>query len=240
MKHCIILSIVFFASATPLYAATMMAVSNSDSGDSRIWIDDKYARMDTVKSENNPHAEAAPPAEMIIDLKHKKLYAIDHNSKTLVDMSNFSMPGQPHSSSVPVKLSFDKQGRGPDVAGFATQQYSVSADGQKCYKALFSKDVLKNKHIVAFYDAMMNTESGNTNNASPCEAADNQIYKMSVEKYGMALKVMDTSGKTVFEIKQIKAGISPPSHYLELPAGYKKKTMLELMQQQMPMPPATK
>ena len=71
---------------------------------------------------------------------------------------------------------------------------------------------------------------------------DEQIDKIPPEKYGIALKVMDKTGKTIFEVKKIKTGVNPPSHYLQLPAGYKTMSMMQMMQQQMQsdMPPPTK
>lgn len=242
MKRRIILSMFFLASTTPLSAATYMEVSNSESGDSHIWINDSYAHFDVVKNAQQTPAEEPGPGEMLIDIKNKKLYAIDHKSKTLVDMSDFSMPGQPHPVPIPVKVAFESQGHGPKVAGFATQQYSVSANGEKCYSALYSKDVIKNKQIVAFYEAMVKSAPSATNHANPCEAADEQIDKIPPEKYGIALKVMDKTGKTIFEVKKIKTGVNPPSHYLQLPAGYKTMSMMQMMQQQMQsdMPPPTK
>jgi hypothetical protein len=242
MKRRITLAIVVFVSSSPLFAATMMEVTNGDNGGSRVWIDDNYAHLDVIQNAQQSHEEEQGPGEMIVDLKHQKLYAIDHQSKSLVDLSeNPGMPGQPHNTPPPVKLAFESQGRGPDVAGYATQQYNVTANGASCYKVLYSKAVLKNKHIVAFYEAMIKSSPAEENYTTPCEAADAQIEKVPADKYGIALKVMDNTGKMTFEVKKIQEGATPPKNYLKMPAGYKTKSITEMMQQQMhgqtPPPP---
>lgn len=238
MKGTIPIILFICTNALPLQAATMMEVSNSESGDSRVWISEQYAYIDVIKNNQSVHGKDALPGEMIIDIKNKKLYAIDHKAKALVEISDFSMPEQARPAPQEVKITFTNQGAGHSVAGFATHQYQVSANGMKCYNALFSKEVLKNKEIVAFYTAMVGSAPQQASYANACEAADAQMDRIPVDKYGIALKVMDLNGNALYEVKKIQEDVIAPAKYLQLPPGYKIKSMAEMLKQMQTQPSA--
>ena len=240
MKHSIGIILLSVSSITPLQAATLVEVANAESGDSRVWINEHYARIDLIKPKDQTATGDEQPGEMIVDIKARKLYTVNHKDKVLLEMSDLSIPGQAQPKPKEVTVKFESQGGGPSIAGYATQQYLISADGMQCYKALFSRDVLKNKELVNFYQAMVGATPPQANYANACEAADAQMDKIPVDTYGIALRVMDLNGKTLYEVKKIETGVKPPANYLQLPAGYKIESMAQMLKQlqsQMPPPP---
>lgn len=228
MKQFFLSAILFSIGTTPLYAATMMEATTKDNHLSRVWINDSYARMAILKQQ---HGQDNATKEMIIDLKANKMYGVVPTSKILVDISRSSLPGLPLPQTPHAKISIDSQGRGPAIAGFSTHKYLVSANGKKCYTMFFSKDVLKYRQLGKFYDVMSRISQVGSHEATTCGAADEQIAKLPKEKYGVILKSIDQSGKTMMEVKQIKEGVTPPAHYLQLPAGYRTMSMAAIMKQ---------
>ncbi len=227
MKQFFLSAILFAIGTTPLYAATMMEATTKDNHLSRVWINDSYAHMAILQQQGQDNA----PKEMIIDLKANKMYGVVPTSKILVDISKFSLPGLPLPQTPHAKISIDSQGRGPDIAGFSTHKYLVSANGKKCYTMFFSKDVLKYQQLGKFYDVMSKLSQAGSHDATACGAADEQIEKLPKEKYGVILKTIDQNGNTMMEVKKIKEGVTPPAHYLQLPTGYRTMSMAAMMKQ---------
>jgi len=195
----------------------MEGVNNG--GSSRVWIDDNYARIKVTMKAN-----ADAPGEMLLDIKHHEMYIIDHKTRSLVKMGD--MPGfaQSESQRHHAKISVERKGKGPKVAGFTTQGYLFSANGRECYMIYTSKDVMRYKQIVAYYKAMRDVSSHTNRSGNPCSAA---IDNLNIQEYGLPISMQDKDGKRKFEIKKISQGKSPPKNYLNKPAGYKERSMMQ-------------
>lgn len=238
MKQLKLILVFFCFTSAPLYAATMLESMDRDQGVTRIWINDNFAHLD-VTDPQQAGGDESGPQEILVDLKNRKIYGINHSSKLLIDMSSYSIPNMPHPPAAQVKIALTSQGHGPTIAGFKTEKYLVSANGAACFTSFMSKDVLKHRQLGTLYDVMASMPQPGSFSDNPCESAEEQIDKLPKEKYGISLKTLDKTGGTIFEVKQIKDGVNPPSNYLQKPAGYKTMSMEEWMQQmqgQMQMP----
>jgi hypothetical protein len=220
-----------FASAS-VHAASYMEGVN-DGGTMRVWINDNYARVKVTTKANNSKANAGPPGEMLLDIKHRKMYIIDHKTKSLVIMDGPPNAGQGQPQASRAKISIERKGRGPKVAGFSTEGYLFSANGRECYTLYASKDVMRYKQVVNYYKAMMDVSSHDDQSGNACDAADIAIDKMDIQKYGLPIRMLDKDGNAKFEIKEISQGKNPPKNYLRKPAGYKERSMMQVMQQMM-------
>lgn len=220
-----------FASAS-VHAASYMEGVN-DGGTMRVWINDNYARVKMIMKAGKAQANAEPPGEMLLDIKHRKMYIIDHKTRSLVKMDGPPNSGQGKPQTPREKISFERKGKGPKVAGFSTQGFLISANGQACYTVYTSRDVTRYKQVVNYYKAMMEISSEHNHSGNACDAADTAIDNMDIQKYGLPVSMQDAHGKQKFEIKKISQGKNPPKNYLRKPAGYKERSMMQVMQQMM-------
>lgn len=232
MKQIYSIAILCLFASASVHAASYMEGVN-DSGTMRVWINDNYARLKMIVKAKKTQANAEPPGEMLLDIKHKKMYIIDPKTKSLVHVDGPSKDGQGKPQASRAKISIERKGRGPKVAGFSTQGYLISANGQACYTVYASRDIMRYKQVVNYYKAMMDVSSHDNQSGNPCDAADTAIDNMDIQKYGLPVSMLDKDGKHKYEIKKISQGKKPPKNYLTKPAGYKERSMMEVMQQMM-------
>jgi len=230
MKRKLFSVILCLFASTSIHAASYMEGVN-DGGTTRVWIDDNYARIKVTMKANDSRAKATSPGEMLLDIKQHKMYIIDHKTRSLVIMDD--LPGTRQDKPRPqhAKISVERKGKGPKVAGFATRGYLFSANGRECYMIYTSKDVMHYKQVVAYYKAMRDVSSHANRSENPCASA---LDNLNIQEYGLPISMQDKDGKQKFEIKKISQGKSPPKNYLQMPAGYKKRSMMQVMQQMMP------
>lgn len=233
----LLLSLLFISSLNAVHAATLLEMYSVEDGVTRVWIDDNYAHFVPNHNQQSNQTEANQAGEMLLDLKNRKTYIVDHKEKVALELPVNENHGQPAHATTKMKVAIDKKGSGPAVAGFATDRYTFSANGTLCNEILFSKALLGNKHVMAFFQALYQAPSSSdeSNKKDICDIAANQADvlnpKETLTKYGVGMRSTDNSGKVEFEIRAIKDNVTPPANFLGIPAGYKVMTMTEMVQQ---------
>lgn len=231
----ICIALVFSAFAvTSAHAASYIEMLNSNDGLTMIWIDNNFAHLSLAPKSRKQRTAGLHRREMLVDLKSRKMFIIDHKTKSLVEMRDMhakqAAPPPGHHASI----SFERINHGPRVAGLSTQGYLVSADGRACYKVYASRQVLAYKQVVKYYKVMSEITRQDRESSDPCTAAEAAIESMDIDKYGLPVSMLQNNGKRLFEMKKISQGKSAPKNYLKMPGGYKIRSMKGMLKQRHP------
>lgn len=229
MKKLVSIAAISLYLSPQAHAATMIEL-NGGNETSQVWINDDFARFDVVE-DGNAQQHPTAPNEIMADLGAGKIYALDHENKVMILVA--SLVDQPASPKSTVKLTYDHQGKGPDIAGFETQRYTLKVDGQQCYEVLFSKDAMKNDHVRKYIELMFKSNPPSTETSAPCEQGLEQMELQTVDKYGMPMKIVTADGDVDTVVTKIVADATVPHGPLTLPQGYTTYTMQQLYEMQM-------
>lgn len=176
---------------------------------------------------------------MIMNLKEKKQFLVSDQEKQVIEIGDMaqhmqSMPGmQPPASERPLELNLDKKGKGPDIAGYATDHYVVSVGGKVCFEEYLAKDPLKIPEVRQFADAMMDLNSGASGPMMDlCDRAEIELSRKYPD-LGLPMRSLDGSGQLVSEIETLKTDVNVPAGALDIPADYERVSMQDMMRQMM-------
>ncbi len=222
--------------ATALVTFTLSAAAGTvienkdDQGEiSRVSIEGGWARFDG--------ADKGEKGYMLVDLEAAKFYAVAPPERTIIE---FSPRKEKKEQEKGVKAEFKKVGPGPEVAGYATDKYELTADGKSCGFFLMSESVAEIgdvKELLARLggltpDAFVPEEmrQGLPIHRDPCEVAKMELGKEAMVREGYPMKMLDPKGETVEEVTAVKTGVELDPALFELPKGYSRTTVKEMME----------
>ena len=179
--------------------------------------------------------QSDPDHNMLINMKNKKIYVVDHENEVVIDFSNMltakaPAKGSPSTAKKP-KVEIQKVGPGPKFLGYETTEYKLMADGKFCSTQYFSKDLLKHKEISSFAEVVSKMDelsSGEENFGSACEYAQSEFDKNAV-KYGIALLSKAADGSVSYKVREINFNMKFTTGDFALPRDYPIVTQEELM-----------
>jgi hypothetical protein len=130
-----------------------------------------------------------------------------------------------------------KKGDGPEIAGYTTVHYQVTANGELCSNEYLAADVLKINDIQSFIRAMqeMNPKKNTPMpfmQANPCLHAGIEMAEQ-FQTLGMSLRSMSKDGQVQHEITKIHTEMEAPAGIFDLPSDYTLSTPQEMMQKMM-------
>ena len=127
--------------ALPATAGTLITATSADGASRQIMIEGDKARINEPDSGNYG----------LVDLQTGMLYSVDVGRKVIMEF-NPDMMGS-DDSPLPADVQLKAVGAGPEIAGYATEVYQLSAGGQLCATHYLSKDALKEKDLQRFVEA---------------------------------------------------------------------------------------
>ncbi len=210
------------------WADTVVKVKEGRGETSKVSIKGDWARID-------PQGESE---YLIGDLKNGIMYAVVPKEKMIMELKSSGKkteyPG--------IKAELKKRGKGPKVAGFATEEYELLANGQSCGKTYVSakagekEDLKKLLEIMDKLnpDSMMPEGMGAMMQGmmNPCAKAS--ILTMpQASKLGMPLKTVNANGGVDNEVLSIDDSAKLDSAIFKLPEGYRRTTPGDMMQDAM-------
>ena len=231
----IVLPVIFAAFGAQ--AATLVEMKDNTGQLQRFYIGEQMARWDTDDA----------GGYMLIEMNGTRIYNVDPRSKMISEINTAEFSGSTKKSTGPGKLT--SLGGGPKVAGYATEKYSLSADGTLCSEVYLSKEAFKVKGIRKMWDVMGDMAERATAMAErfastpqdPCDQADETMMAKLVD-LGMPMRSIDNNGVLESEIARINEGEETPPGFFDLPEDYKRMDMnaqmraIEQMNSQLPSP----
>lgn len=172
---------------------------------------------------------------LLFDVAANKRYMVSDEQKQVMEMPNdgakeFSaMMSDLGAKRTPARIDIERLGDGPTIAGYATEHYVVTADGQKCSDEYLSKDLLRNKEIKDLVHAMdsANEREDDQSVASlgPCMVQAPRALAKEYDRLGLPLRTVDADGATSVEVVSIKVDVSVPESTFSLPAEYSRVSL---------------
>lgn len=202
-------------------ADTVVNVRSGQGAAERVSIQGDWARMDGLEEKG----------EYILgNLTNGVMYVVMPSEKKILELKS---NGKSSKKSSDINAQFKKVAKGPDIAGYATDEYELVANGQKCGKTWISKkageikDVKKLLAVMDQFDpeAMMPEGMGGMmqGQMNPCDRAQ-LMTQLHVAKLGMPMKSVDESGRVEQEVVGIDKNAKLDASLFELPAGYQRTT----------------
>lgn len=213
------------------WAATVVEQRDAQGNMQKVTIEKAFARMEGFK----------PELYMLVDFQAKKMYMVNTKEQKAVENNMNSEgaampPGMKQPQSPPeVEAKLVKIGDGPEIAGYATVHYQVTANGEVCSNDYFSESADKIEYIHSFSE-MMDGFRKKTMKAMPFMPANPCLHaysKLQPEflKHGTVLRSTAKDGKVMNEVVSIKTSVEIAPDLLKIPEGYKIMTEKELMEQ---------
>jgi hypothetical protein len=229
--HRLLLATVF-AVAPTLQAAVLVEIKAAD-GVTSIYRDGPQIRMEMADN----------PGYMVVNTDKQTMHVVMPEERRVMDMSDTLRNAPANAPASQVSVKFDKQGSGPQIAGYKTTRYSYSAGGKNCGTVFTSPDAMEDAGLHDMFDMMERMAAqaqamaaAFNQNMGPCEQADQKLSEKIV-KIGAPLRMLDANGKSVSEVIKIDKKAKLPANAFVIPAGYQVHNtgqMMQEVQRQMP------
>ena len=214
--------------AASCFAVTLIVSQTGEGELQQMWIDGSRMRVDMSEQ----------ASYILIDAKEKKMYVVDTVEKSVMDMSsNINRSSDKATTKGKYKVTFESRGKGPEIAGYATQHYAFLVNGKKCSDEYLSEKALSHMKANDFFEAMsdlgsMEMEDMPPGMIDPCMAVD-AMSADSYKKAGFPLKIVNVDGATEHEVLEIDKNASSPEGGFDVPSGYPVQSLDEMMQESM-------
>ena len=178
---------------------------------------------------------------MLVDSKENTAYVVMPSERTILDMRD--MLNSPTSTGVGGETKLKRKGSGPEIAGYKTVEYLITAGERNCQTVYGSRPAMEKsgmQHIFSVFRKMalqahaMATQFGMDND--PCTAADTVVTQQAAE-IGMPMRVKDEAGTVISEVLRIDTNATLPPDAFALPGDYEVQNMAQMqeqMREQMP------
>ena len=223
-KSWLPLSIIVWA--VPAWAGTLIESTDESQEITRIMIEDNIIRINTEDD-----------SFLLINLAKNKFYAVDSKEKRIIDMSSvYSTKPKTSGQEKKYSIQFNKQRKGPTIAGYKTDQYKLVVNGKHCSDEYLSLEAAQLKDIQQFVKATSSLaeqtpmDMGMPESTDPCEQAETDMQAY-YQKYGVPMRSINPDGKVEHEVTQLNTKMVFPMETFKLPKGYDVVTMEEMQKQ---------
>ena len=210
----------------PLSAATLIESMAAEGGGQRMWVEG--SRMRSEGGEGSEYA--------LVDLETRKMYVVSPEQGQVLDMSGaFQTPlGQGAEPALP-DVDVARQGSGPEIAGYETEHYVISAGGGRCGEVFTSKKALADTGMGEMITMMGDLNSAmsmsmDQTSADPCDLADDVV---DYREIGLPLKTLGADGQQEELVTRIELGAEVPPGGFDVPSAYPVTDFAQMMQQMM-------
>jgi len=202
-------------------AALVEQAGDADNPPSKMWLQGTKMRVQMTRAGQY----------MLMDLGKKKMYVVNPANKIVLD--NSEVFKQKKARTDDLKINVKHMGNGPVIAGYPTQKYSLSVNGQLCEQVLVSKKAMKDTGMLNMMEAMtsINMNPTGPDMRSKCDRAEG-LFATRMKKLGIPMGIIK-DGQVKADITRIVPNASLPAHAFDLPKGYKVLTMQQYMMQMM-------
>jgi hypothetical protein len=212
---------IFFLFSSVSLAGTVVEIQNNNEL-ATVLTDGQQARINMSGSEY-----------AIVDYKNQSVKVVSPE-KQQVMLLNVKAMTAGNQSAPAVHTSVDRLGDGQLIAGYKTQKFGYSANGQQCgviYGSWEAYEVKGIRELLSAMRTMMEQQQtllgGFAALVDDCILADMKISD-HVKTIGVPMRT-EKNGKVDTEIKSIKADVDLPADVFAIPASYKTVTLQEQM-----------
>lgn len=167
----------------------------------------------------------------LLDLRGRKMFMIDPAEKNVVDMSSMMFPqetGQAPAVRGAANPALEKIGSGPEIAGYKTEHYVLTANGRKCQELFTSKEAFADSGWADLWNDVgesMKDMAAAEEDADDCDVAEAELIDPA--EIGWPLKTIQADGETTEVVRIERDAVVPPGGF-EIPAGYTVISMQEM------------
>ena len=173
---------------------------------------------------------------MVVDFDTRTIYSVAPDKKQIANITE-SIPSIIAIEPPRVRTDIKPAGDGPVIAGYSTQKFRLSANGEYCGMVFASKDALKGTTIENMFGTLKTMSDSHIKSLGAfaaiipsCQLAMLRLTD-KLPYIGAPMRVIDVEGKVDSEITRIikSAGVEP--HNYTLPGNYKMASTGELLEQ---------
>ena len=172
----------------------------------------------------------------IVNFKTSMIYSVAPEDKQITNLSS-SIPSISGFKPLSVRLDIKPAGPGPVIAGYNTNKYRLSANGEYCGTLFASKDALKGSAIENMFGTLKTMADNHLESLGgfaaiipTCQLARVRLAE-KLQYIGAPMRVLDIEGNIDTEITRIIKNASVDPHNYSFPANYQKVSMDEKIEQ---------
>jgi len=225
-RYLFYLSLPVFFISVPVTAATLIEIDSVEGGRTRVITDGSKARIDMSQDQGY----------VLIDYKTQSMHVVLPGEKQIMDMSG-EMPAMAGKPPADVKVTVVPAGKGPEIAGYSTNKFTLKANGQNCGTIYGSLDAMKGSGIGKLLETMQKFEEKQrasmgsyADMMGPCERARMGMSDQA-KTVGVPMREVDKKGNVDNEIIRIDTKAPLPANAFSLPGGYKTIVVADQMKQ---------
>ena len=207
--------------------------------DLQIGIQDGDGRNSTISSNGifGHMSDSQDPTYVVIDYQKGLFSMVDPKRQQVMQVTTKDFAGIGSSANSKVRIDLQKAGSGPKIAGYATQKFTLGANGTHCSTIFGSQAVLKKKGIQRLMDTMNQFQQqtqkmfgGFRGTMDICTQANLQMadtYKTT----GAPLRILDKNGQLESQVVSIETNKNLPPDFYNIPKNFKITNAKEQMKQ---------
>lgn len=211
----------------PAFSATLIESQESGAGIQKTWVEGAQLRVETDDSSQY----------MLMDFTQHKMYLVHPENNQVMDMSKIvvSLGSDSQDQLIP-QHTVQHLGKGPVIAGYPTEHYSISVNGEKCFESFTSTQAVDDFALHAFIAGMKKMFPGNNGliqSKDPCRRAEDELdYK----KIGLPLKIIEQNGEESYAVIKLEKNAPMPAGGFAVPQDFHVidygEMIMRIMQQQ--------
>jgi hypothetical protein len=172
----------------------------------------------------------------LVYFKTGTIYSVTAGDKQITNLSS-SIPSINGIKPPSIRVDIKPAGPGTVIAGYNTNKYRLSANGEYCGTLFASRDALKGSAIENMFGTLKTMADNHLESLGgfaalipTCQLARIQLVE-KLRHIGAPMRVLDTKGNIDTEITSIIKNASVDPHNYSFPANYRKVSMDEKIDQ---------
>ncbi len=218
-------------------AATLIESMDMNGNMSQLYIEGNMARMEMPNKQGY----------MVVDTSKRTMRAVIPEQKMVMDMSDMLGENRGETSSG-IDFKTSKKGSGPKIAGYSTEEYTLTANSKYCGSLFISAAAMRDADIAGFADTMISFSQGIRNRMAglrgmmgqkprPCQEA-RTASAAEFKNKGFPMRIVSPNKRVINEVKSINKNAKLPANAFSIPSDYAVTNPNQMMQDAMKqMPP---
>jgi hypothetical protein len=212
--------------ATVFYWATISAAT---------LIEERDSETSTITYIEGGKMRAVSPGEegyVLVDLLGRTMFTVSPAEKQAIDMSTLvygQTGGEEPVNKRSVKSGLEKVGSGPEIAGYPTAHYVLTANGRKCGEYFTSIKAFEDSGWAELWTDVsqsMKDMDVSDQDADDCDIAEAEAVDPG--EIGWPLRTLGADG-LISEVVRIERNATVPPGGFDIPPGYSVISMEEMM-----------
>ncbi len=215
-----------FLFCTATVSADTVIEFKFDGKQSQFLTDGKNARINTRNSEDF----------MLVNFDSNTIYTVNPAKKEVFNLSD-SFPSITGIEPPKIRVDIKPAGNGPQIAGFQTRKFRLSADGDYCGMIYASKDALKGTDIESMFDTFKSMADSQLKSLGgfaaiipSCQMARIRLTE-KLPYIGAPMRVIDVEGNVESEITRIIKNARVEPHNYSIPKHFDNVSLDEKIEQ---------